>query len=445
VSCTAIIVASLSCASVHPNETIAQLTPTGQVVSVDSLTVSYTVNGLQVIQRPSYANDVVAVDLYFIGGLQQVTRTTAGIETLALRASEYGTGVYPDTIARFALAATGSRIVVDPENDWTLFGFRGLVGQFDSTWAVFADRVIHPTLDPPSIALVRSQLLREAKERSNSPDGAVTSLADSIAFPNHPYGLDPSGTVRSLTELTPERVRAYVTSQFVTSRMLLIIVGSVPRQQVERAVAATLGRLPHGAYSWHPPPPAPLHATSMAVEDRALSTNYIRGWFHGPSVTSPDYPAFEIATQMLSTQLQVRIRVDRGLSYAAYAPYLGNALSSGGIYVSTSQPDEVIPLIRKAVEHCRAQWEPPILVKRFIEFYITEYLMANETNEAQATSLARAQIYWGDYRRAGRAMALLRQVDAADVLRVSRKYMHDIQFAYVGKRDQVSGADLGGI
>ena len=435
----------MSCATTRPTENISLATPTGRVVSIDSLTVSYDVGGVRVIQRPSYANDVVAVDLYLIGGLQEVTPATAGIETLALRAAEYGSARYPDTLSRFALAATGSRIVVDPENDWTMFGLRGVTEAFDSSWAVFADRVVHPTLTHAAIALVQSQLIREARKRRDSPDGAVALLADSIAFPGHPYGLDPAGDERSLGQITPDAVHQFVASRFLTSRMLLVVVGNVPRDQVERNVASTLAQLPRGNYVWHPPPRAPEHSTSLAVVNRPLSTNYLLGLFHGPPVTSSDYAAFEIATQRLSMELNRSIRIEHSLSYAAYAPVLGQALATGGIYVSTDAPDEVLPLIQDAVDQCRTQWLPQPFVDHFVEFYITQYLMANETNEAQAASLARAQIYEGDYQLASRVMAQFRQVTPGDLLRVSRKYMRDIQFAYLGRSDKVAGAHLGGI
>jgi zinc protease len=439
------LVAALSCATTHPTESISLLTPTGRRVAVDSLTISYDVGGLRVIQRPSYANDVVAIDLYLIGGLQEVTPSTAGIEAVALRAAEYGSERYPDTLSRFALAATGSRIVVDPENDWTLFGLRGITEEFDSSWAVFADRVLRPSLNDSSIALVQSQLIREARARRESPDSVAELLADSLAFPGHPYALDPRGDERSLAQMTPQAVRQFVASEFVTSRMLLVVVGNVSREDVERNVANTLAKLPRGSYVWHLPPLAPTHSTSLAIVNRSLSTNYLLGLFHGPLVTSPDYPAFQIATQWLSTQLNQSIRIERSLSYLAYSPFIGDALATGGIYVSTDAPDEVLPLIQDAIDHCRQDWVDQPTIDKVVEFYITRYLMATETNEAQAVSLARAQIYQGDYRRASHAIDLLRQVSPSDLLRVSRRYMHDVQFAYVGNPERIARAHLNGI
>src|SRR3989442_5129815 len=47
---------------------------------------------------------------------------------------------------------TGSVVTLDPDVDWTVFGFRGLVTDLDAAWRVFADRVTHPTLADEEVA-----------------------------------------------------------------------------------------------------------------------------------------------------------------------------------------------------------------------------------------------------------------------------------------------------
>ena len=61
------------CASTHLEKQLQVATETGRLVPLDSVTVAYTVGGVQVIQRPNYANDVVAVHLYLLGGRRQLT------------------------------------------------------------------------------------------------------------------------------------------------------------------------------------------------------------------------------------------------------------------------------------------------------------------------------------------------------------------------------------
>jgi zinc protease len=427
------VVALGACVSAAPRETISVPTADGRLVSVDSVTAGYTVGGLHVIQRRSYVNDIVAVDLYLLGGAQQLTPATAGIEVLALRAAEYGTARYPDRESLRAMMRTGSTFIIEPTSDWTLVGFRGLADQFDSSWAVFADRVVHPTLDSSAVAVAQRRMILAARARDISPDGALVMLADSVAFAGQPYGLEVTGTEASLATLTPAALQRYVRDQFVTSRMLLVVVGSVSRATVESAVARTLGDLPRGRYVWHPPAPAPpRRSQSLTRVERRTSTNYLLGYFQGPPITSPDYPAFELATNLLGARLSNAIRGQRSLSYDARAPFLGRAIAAGGVYVSTPDPAQVLPIVRGVLDTLRTTTLRWLSMDNFVREFVTLYLADNESSAAQAGSLAAAQIYYGDYRKASAAMALLRAVNPYQVKAAAQKYIQNIPFVYLG-------------
>lgn len=403
----------------------------------DTATTAYSVGGVQVIQRRNTANDVVAVNLYLLGGTRQLTPKTAGIETMLLATSEYGTTKYPLDALRRALAVTGSAIVIDPDVDWTVFGFRGIRQELDSTWAVWADRLMAPRLDSSAVELVRNQLLTSARQRRITPDALVRVLADSATFSGHPYALDPVGSEESLTSITRADLRRYHDTQLVTSRMLLVVVGNVTREQVERLVSGTLAKLPRGSYQWQLPPSVPTRQTSIAVESRQLPTNYVIGYFAGPSAGSEDYPAFRVAMALLSSSLHRVIREERSLSYVAYAPVLDRAQSSGGVYTTTVAPEQVFPLMRQQIERLQREWLQAAGLREYVEQFITDYWTDNETSAGQADALARAQLYRGDYRVAGRFMDEIRRVSPDDVRRVARTYMHNIQFAYVGDPDRV--------
>jgi class 3 adenylate cyclase len=58
--------------------------------------------------------------------------------------------------------------------------------------------------------------------------------------------------------------------------------------------------------------------------------------------------------------------------------------------------------------------------------------MEQETNEGQAAALARAQILFGDYRLAATELQRYRGVNLGTVVSAARRYMHDLQFVYVG-------------
>jgi zinc protease len=418
-------------------------TPGAERRASDTATARFEVEGVRVILRRNTASDVVAANLYLLGGTQQLTPRTAGIEALLLAASERGTRRFSRAALQRAMARTGAVITIDPEEDWTLFGLRTLRGALDSSWAIFADRVTAPTLDPGDVEIVRAQLVAAARQRRDQPDAEVTHLADSLAFAGHPYALAPHGTEESLAGMTVEQLRRYHAEQMVASRMLLVVVGNVDRPTVERLVRETLGRLPAGQYVWKPPAPPPARR-AIVLARRELPTNYILGYYTGPPASHPDYAALRVASAVLSGSLFSEIRSRRNLTYAVDAPFIERAIATGGLYVTTVSPDTTLALMHRELELMKTELLDRQALQRLVQRFITDYYLRNETNADQATALARAELYEGDYRAASRLVDRLREVTPEDVRRVARRYMRDFQFAYVGDPGRVSRARLEG-
>src|SRR6476646_1399873 len=91
-------------------------------LALSTITSSFDVSGVKVILRQISGNDVVAANLYLLGGTRQVTLATSGIEPFLLEVSERGTSRYPKEALRRTMARLGTEIVVSPSHDWTVFG-----------------------------------------------------------------------------------------------------------------------------------------------------------------------------------------------------------------------------------------------------------------------------------------------------------------------------------
>jgi len=403
----------------------------------DTSTVTFDVHGLRVILRRNTANDVIAANLYLLGGTRQLTPATQGIEWFLMSASELGTRRYPADRARLGMARLGSIVTVIPSEDWTLFGVTCIRSTFDSTWSIFADRVVAPTLDSSHVELVRQQLLTEVRQEETQPDPLVSHLADSLEFVGHPYSFAPEGNAATLQSISLRQLRAYHAAQMVTSRMLLVVVGNVDRATLEPMVARTLGRLPRGRYAWTPPPAPPHLGKTALVKTAQLPTNYLLGYYAGPMARDPDYQALRVASAVLSGRFFTEIRSKRNLTYDVDAPFLERAASSGGVYVTTVAPDTTLQLMHTEILRLQTELIDPDGLKRLVQQFITDYFLKNETNGDQATFLARAAIYQGDYRAADHFIDALRRVTPDDVRRVARRYMHDFRFVYLGNPDRV--------
>jgi len=428
----------------HNAGALPRMSPSAtMVVAPDTATTTkFDVNGVSVILRRNTATEVVVASLYLLGGTRQLTPATAGIEAMVLATSERGTRHFPGAAVRQRTARLGSTISIEASDDWSAIGLHAIRATFDSTWAIFADRVMAPTLDPNEFALMRDQFLTIAREKSTQPDDAATELADSLLYLNHPNSVSPTGTPESISAITVAQLKQYHAQQFVTSRMLLVVVGNVDRAQVERLVRTTLSTMPRGTYKWTSPPAVTTTGRALAIDNRLLPTNYLLGYVPGPAATDPDYTALRVATAVLSGRLFTEVRSRRNLSYAVEAPFLERGQAIGGLYVTTGDPNQVLRIMRQELTELQTESVDPVGLKRLEQQFITEYYLKNETNSDQANVLARAELYQGDFRAADRFMDGLRRVTPDDVRRVARQYLKDFRFAYVGDASKLDRALL---
>src|SRR5207247_3139245 len=126
-----------------------------------------------------------------------------------------------------------------------------------------------------------------------------------------------------------------------------------------------------------------------------LCTSDSGGCFSVPRRSRQRYWSFRVATVLLSSGLHQAIGLDRKLSYAAYAPYLEQAIPVGGAYVSTPKPDEALPLLVQQIEELERGRLDRFVLARFIDSFGFDYLADNSSAASQAEFLARARLYLG--------------------------------------------------
>lgn len=437
-ACAALVTAPLAAQATATATATASTQSRASGSSSDSLTARYEVDGVRIIHRRTNNNLFVA-NLYLLGGVTIATPQSAGLEAMYLEVTERGTTKYPGDRLRRAMTRTGSEIGVVPHEDWTVYALRTTTDRLDSTWSIYTDRLLAPTLAEADFAFVRANRLAAVQQRGDSPDALLDYLADSVAFAGHPYALSPVGTERSLRSITLDDLKAFQRDRMVKSRMMLVVVGNVPRAQLERMVRSSIATLPAGDYAWRVPGAGESRpGSSVHIESRRLPTNYIMGWWTGPSAGHRDVPALRVASAILSGRLFNEVRSKRNLTYAVEARFRDRGLVSGGLYVTTTRPDTTLKIMRAELRNLQQYTLPTEFLAPLVQQFITEYFLDNETSGAQADFLARAELYQGDYRAGERFVDELRAVTGDDVRRVANDYMRNIRFAYVGNPSQVN-------
>src|SRR5690606_25579978 len=118
----------------------------------------------------------------------------------------------------------------------------------------------------------------------------------------------------------------------------------------------------------------------------------------------------------------------RNLTYSVNAPFVERAQAVGGLYVTTTSPDEVLRIMLEQINGLKESWITDERLELLVQQFIVSYFLDNETNADQANMLARAELYQGDYRRVNRFVDELRAVTPEEIRSAARTYMNNVRW-----------------
>jgi predicted Zn-dependent peptidase len=232
--------------------------------------------------------------------------------------------------------------------------------------------------------------------------------------------------------MTAEHLRARHAERMAKENLLLVVVGNVPREDLERKIELSFGGLPATGGAANPIPAMAPSAPEVEVTERELPTNYIRGQFLAPDPGHPDFPAMQVATDILSDRLFEEVRTKRNLSYAVFSGLSQRRANYGLLYVTAVQPDTTLAVMLHEVERLKNE---PITAERLAEnvnVFLTQYWLAQETNMGQAGVLGVFELVGGGWENAAEFIESVQRVTPADIQRVAETYMKDFRFVVLG-------------
>lgn len=414
------------------------------VAETAKLVTEFEVNGLKVLVKRREGSQTAVVGLFLRGGVSNINEKNAGIEALMLDLASESTVNFPRARMRSETSRMGTGITYGLNFDYSALVMGTTRRNFDRSWQIFADVVLHPSFAPDDFERVKNRLVVSRNDDQDTPDSYLQQLQSRSAYAGHPYMNDPDGTAESLKGLTLDDVKRHYQQVMQTSHLMLVVVGDVDPQQLKERVAASLGKLPRGNYQAPAIPALAFDGSTVDVTSRDLPTNYVMGTFVAPSMMTPDIYAMRVASSILQGRVFLEVRVRRNLSYAPDA-FLGSQRANvGGIYVTAVDANQSVRVMLEEI--ARLQREPlePDEIKGTVQQFLTKYYIGQQTNAAQAGELAQYELIGGGWRNSADFIDHLRAVTPADVQRVAQKYMRNIRFVVLGDPKSVDAKSFTG-
>ncbi len=399
----------------------------------------FDVDGLTVILRKTGSSfRTIFAKLYIRGGLPALPEgVSPAFEQMALDVPRFSG---PATMDRRDFQKEVDRLYIGlgatAERDFSTLSLRSTDEHFDRAWELFTGTIMNPSFDPVSMENIRERAITGVRNRRVVPEAYAGFLADSIFFYGHPYGR--ISKEEDYREINPGTLKAYHSSLFVKSRLFLVVVGNLTREEVTARVKTTLGTLPKGSFK-DPEVPIPAAANKYTVYVSPpwgrtdVPTNYLVVRHLAPSHDDKLFYPMERLRAFVGGLLFRRIRIERNLSYAPGASTYNHKIGFGDISISTVYPDSAWRVTRDGIldffrEHIIDESN---LTNIPATWYTSQY-MGMQTAESQATELGTAYYFLGDWREAYRSLDDYLKVTAKQLNRAAQKYYKNLTIVIVG-------------
>ncbi len=399
-----------------------------------------TVNGVKVIVQPG-GNDIVVVQTIIKGGVENYPVAKAGIENLAITAlTECGTVKDDKNSFKNKLDKVSAEMGGNSGMDYASFTMNCIKNDFATVWPLYVDAMTSPRFDAKEFNRIKQDAINNIKSNESNPDFAIDKMAKQNAFAGKSYAKDPSGTVETVNKLTAPDTKKYWQSIFTRSRMVIVVVADLDSNMIKQNIGQMLAKVPQGAKikqarsSYNPP------ANTFKPQPRDNATNYVQGITSGPQPGTADFNAFLLAMRVFSSRHFLEVRSKNGLSYAPGAWLSQGNTTYANIYVTTTDPDKYIAVARQLIDKIKKEGFTEEELKNIKTQYLNNVYYRQETNEAQAGSLAFNEVVHGNWRRANTIKDDVKKVTLDDMNNAFKKYISNITWSYQGDPKKVTPA-----
>lgn len=396
------------------------------------------VDGVKVIVQPS-GNSIFVLQTVIKGGVQNYPANKAGIESLAMSAlTECGTANDDKNSFKNKLDKVSAQVYGYTGMDYASFAMNCINSDFNAVWPLYADALTTPRFDVKEFDRIKQDAINSLKAQASQPDYAIGQLAKQTAFAGKNYAKSPEGTEEIVGKLTAEETKNYYTSILTKSRMVIVAVGDIDSNTLRNNIHTMLTAIPQGKPFVLAKESFLPKQNSFVSQKKELATNYIQGVTGGPLPGTKDYDAFLLAMRIFYDRQFLEVRTNNGLSYAPYTFFDGGVSPSSNIVVSTTEPNKYIGVMTKLVNKIKQGGFTPEEVKNMKTTYVTSFYYKQETNNAQASSLASNEVLHSNWRRSLTLNDDLKNVTPADVNRVFNKYVTRMTWVYEGDPTKVN-------
>ena len=294
---------------------------------------------------------------------------------------------------------------------------------------VVADLIHAPMLRPGDVEMEKRVVIEELRMYRDQPQDRVHTLIDELLYPRHPLGWEVAGREPVVNALDGDRLRAFMRTGYVPSKIVVGVAGKVNAGEVFEAVAELFGSSESRTPPKASPAPDAGRVRMKLLGRRTEQAHVCIGW-RGVPQEHPDKYSLDMFNAILgegmSSRLFLELREKRALAYDVHS-YGTNYVDAGHhiIYagVTPERISEVIDAALAEVARLRDEIVPADEIDRVRDFNKGRLELRMEDSRGVSNWLAGQELFLDRVRSVEEVCAIIDSISAEDVQRVARKYL----------------------
>jgi zinc protease len=383
---------------------------------------------LVVVERPGVP--LTAARIVLGGGASLDPAGRCGLAHLAALSCRRGTARWTGEEIDFTVESLGAELASGVDEDATYFGLSAPSEVLPRCLDLLADVVSAPRFPTREVERLKRREIAALAHDLDEPSVVADRAMIAAAYGDHPYGHPPEGRARELRRVGRPDVARFHAGAFRPDGATLVVVGTVPADQVLTLIRRKFGRWRGAAPSAQPlAAPRPPRPRVLVVDKPDLSQVQVRVVGPGFARRSADYYPGMVASAVLgggfTSRLMEAIRVNRGLSYGVRGRFATSA--AGGLFFVSSftKVETVTELFQVTLDETARFCEEgptPEELERTENYLCGLFPLSLETHDQLAERLSDLALYGLSEAEITGFRGRVRAVTAEDCRAVARRY-----------------------
>ena len=390
-------------------------------------------NGLRVLVLEDHRSPIVSVQVWYKVGSRNERPGATGLAHFLEHMMFKGTPTRGKGEFARLVEQNGGQDNAFTAQDVTSYFVNIAADKVDLVLRLEADRMRNLLLDPKEIDSERQVVMEERRTRTeDDPDGLLSEELSAIAFKAHPYRWPIIGWMEEINRIPHPELRAFYDTYYVPNNAILAVVGDVKAPDVLARIREVFGGIPRG-----PAPPAVTAVEPPQIGERRVTVRkagaqlpIVSIAYHVPNHASPDAPALELLSTILSegraSRLYRKLVYEKRMALGAGGDYSYASVDPNLFwFYATPLPGHTVEALERAlldeIEGLKSEPVPDEELARAKNQIEASFVWRQDSVHSRASGLVRFEML-GSWRLLDRFVPMIRAVTAADIQRVARAY-----------------------